>query len=97
MYVPGLLEFLDFPDVIALRSPSPLMIQYNEEDEVFTLAGQMDADGKIAEIYSRMGHLENYSGKFYAGQHKFNAAMQEDAFQWLEKRLLKDSDDGRTG
>lgn len=88
MYVPHLFHFLDLPDVIALRAPSPLMVQYNREDELFTLEGQSKADEKIAEIYSKIGHPDNYVGKFYSGGHKFDVEMQEDAFKWLE-RLLK--------
>lgn len=90
MYVPLLFHLLDLPDIIALRAPSPLMVQYNEEDELFTSEGQHEADRKIAKIYSKMGHRNNYVGKFYPGPHKFDAAMQEEAFQWLEKCLLKE-------
>lgn len=89
MYVPLLLPLLDLPDVIALRAPSLLMVQYNEEDELFTSEGQHEADRKIAEIYSKMGYRDNYVGKFYPGSHKFDAAMQEEAIRWLEKCLLK--------
>jgi dienelactone hydrolase len=91
LYVPHLFRFLDLPDVIALRAPAPLMVQYNEEDELFTAEGQHEADRKIAEIYSRMGCPHNYVGKFYPGAHKFDVTMQKDAFQWLEKGLLEDS------
>jgi len=85
MYVPHLSQFLDLPDLIALRAPTPVMVQYNEDDELFTSEGQRDADRKIAEIYTKMNSRNNYVGKFYPGLHKFNVAMQEEAFQWLEK------------
>jgi len=90
LYVPHLFDFLDLPDVIALRAPSPLMVQYNEEDELFTAEGQHQADRKIAEIYSKMGYPQNYVGRFYPGAHRFDVAMQEEAFHWLEECLLKD-------
>jgi hypothetical protein len=67
------------------------MVQYNEEDELFTAGGQHEADRKIAEIYSKMEYRQNYVGKFYPGAHKFDVTMQEEAFQWLEKCLLQDS------
>jgi dienelactone hydrolase len=88
LYVPYLYKFLDMPDLIALRAPAPLMVQYNEEDPLYPIEGQRRADLKIAEIYSRMGCPENYSGRFYPGPHKFDAEMQEDAFVWFEKWLL---------
>lgn len=89
MYVPHLAEFLDLPDVITLRAPAPLMVQYNKDDELFTYEGQSAADQRIAETYSKMGYPDNYMGKFYPGAHKFDFAMQEEAFGWLEKWLLK--------
>ena len=87
MYVPHLFELLDLPDIISLHAPSPLMVQYNKEDELFTLEGQREADQKIGMIYSKMGRPESYTGRFYEGRHKFDAVMQEEVFQWLEECL----------
>ena len=87
MYVPQLSHYLDLPDVIALRAPSPLMVQYDRDDELFTLEGQRQADEKIAKIYSEIGYPCNYVGKFYPGPHKFDVEMQEDAFAWLGRHL----------
>jgi dienelactone hydrolase len=87
MYVPQLPRLLDMPDVIALRAPSPLLVQYLEGDGLFSLDGQHSADRKISQIYSKMGHPNNYAGKFYPGPHRFTAAMQDDAFDWLKTSL----------
>jgi dienelactone hydrolase len=87
LFVPHLCRFLDLPDVIALRAPAPVMVQYNEEDELFTAEGQHEADHKIAEIYARVGYPQNYVGRFYPGTHKFDVTMQDEAFQWLERNL----------
>ena len=87
MYVPRLYSYLDLPDLIGLHAPAPLMVQYNEEDELFTPEGQHEADRKIAEIYHKSGEPGNYAGRFYPGPHKFDIAMQNDVFDWLEKEL----------
>jgi hypothetical protein len=87
IYAPQLFRFLDLPDIISLHAPSPLMIQYNEEDELFTMGGQIEADEKIAAVYAGQGNPSNYVGKFYPGAHKFDAIMQEDVFSWLEENL----------
>jgi dienelactone hydrolase len=87
MYVPGLPRLLDMPDVIALRSPAPLMVQYLEGDGLFSIDGQRAAHQKISGIYSKMGHPGGYSGKFYPGPHRFDAGMQDDAFAWLKSVL----------
>ena len=87
MYVPHLLRFLDIPDVIALRAPSPLLVQYDIDDGLFSLEGQKEADRKISSIYGKMGNPKKYVGKFYPGRHKFDVEMQEDAFKWLNETL----------
>jgi dienelactone hydrolase len=87
MFVPHLYSHLDLPDVIGLHAPAPLMVQYNEEDELFTSEGQHEADRKLAAIYGKASKSEAYFSKFYPGPHKFDASMQTDAFDWLEKVL----------
>ncbi|MBS7634344.1 acetylxylan esterase [Candidatus Bathyarchaeota archaeon] len=87
LYVPHLPRFLDMPDLISLHAPAPLMVQYNMNDELYTLEGQREADQKLRQIYGKMGHPDNYCGKFYQGPHKFDVEMQEDAFKWFEKWL----------
>jgi len=87
MYVPRLYSHLDLPDVIGLHAPAPLMVQYNEEDELFTHEGQHEADEKIAEIYNKAGNPDSYVGRFFLGQHKFDVTMQGEAFDWLERTL----------
>jgi len=88
MFVPQLYSRLDLPDVIGLHAPAPLLIQYNEADELFTSEGQHEADRKVAEIYGKAGNANGYIGKFHPGQHKFDKAMQDEAFDWLEMQFI---------
>jgi dienelactone hydrolase len=87
MYVPHLSSHLDLPDLIGLHAPAPLMVQYNEEDELFTREGQYAADHQIAEIYRKAGRPKGYVGRFHPGRHKFDLGMQDEAFDWLELNL----------
>ncbi len=87
MYIPGLIDLLELPDVAALRAPAPLLVQYDRDDQLFSLEGQLEAHDKLEQIYEKMGHPDNYSGKFYPGRHKFDVEMQEDSFDWLRKVL----------
>jgi hypothetical protein len=45
------------------------------------------AHERIALHYERVGRADAYLGKFYDGPHKFDAAMQDDAFAWLRTQL----------
>ena len=87
MYVPQLFSYLDLPDLISLRVPSPLMVQFDSQDELFSIEGQQDADRKISKIYSKAGYASNYVGKFYSGPHKFDVEMQNAAFGWIKQTL----------
>ncbi len=78
----------DWSDIAACRAPSPLMVQNNHEDPLFTLAGMRAAHRRIADHYRRVGKPKNYSGRFYPGPHKFDLPMQEDAFAWLAGYLI---------
>ncbi len=86
-HVPHLAALMDLPDVASLHGPSPLMVQCDRDDSLWTLAGQEQADGKLKKIYARMGAPGNYRGMFYPGPHKFDLPMQKDAFDWYERWL----------
>jgi dienelactone hydrolase len=86
-HVPHLSRLMDLPDVVSLHGPEPLMVQYNLEDQLWTRAGQEQADAKLALIYAKLRAPESYAGRFYAGRHKFDEQMQYDAFSWLDRWL----------
>jgi dienelactone hydrolase len=86
-FPPGLAHLCDWPDLAASRAPSPLLVQYDRNDQLFTLDGMKAADAAIADHYRRAGHPEAYVGEFYDGPHKFDLEMQEAAFAWLRTQL----------
>ncbi len=77
----------DWPDLVACRAPSPLLVQYDREDQLFTLDGMEAADRRLADHYRDAGAAEQYAGQFYPGPHKFDREMQEAAFAWLTAHL----------
>lgn len=88
MFFPfGLARIADWPDMAACRAPAPLLVQYDNEDLLFTLQGMQSAHEKIAAIYQNTDSPQNYSGQFYPGPHKFDHEMQEAAFDWLARWL----------
>ncbi|MDX2035842.1 MAG: prolyl oligopeptidase family serine peptidase [Isosphaeraceae bacterium] len=88
IYPPGLPLELDYPEIAAMRAPLPLLVQYDEEDSLFTLPEMKRADRMIAEIYAKAGAPDRYRGAFYPGPHKFDLAMQREAFDWFDARLV---------
>lgn len=83
----GLAARADWPDLAACQAPAALLVQYNRHDELFPLAGAQAAHDRIAAHYADAGAPDAYAGLFYDGPHKFDQAMQHDAFAWLAAQL----------
>ncbi len=45
----------DWPDLAACRAPSPLLVQYDLEDDLFTPAGMQDAHARLSAHYQQAG------------------------------------------
>lgn len=78
----------DWPDIAACRAPLPLLVQYDEQDDLFTPEGMRAADQRLREHYARAGMPQAYMGQFYPGPHKFDLEMQKAAFDWLKSQLM---------
>lgn len=77
----------DWPDLAACRAPSPLLVQYDLDDHLFTQAGMYAADDRLKSIFNGTGHPHAYLGQFFPGPHKFNLEMQRSASEWLKAQL----------
>lgn len=77
----------DWSDLAACRAPSPLLVQYDHDDSLFTPAGMTAADRRLAAHYASVGKPRNYVGQFYPGPHKFDREMQAAAFAWLADQM----------
>jgi len=65
----------------------PTLVQSNNQDELYTLPEMKKADQVLGDVYAKAGAKDKYLAKFYDGPHKFDAAMQKDAFDWFDKWL----------
>ena len=83
--LPHLSRLMDLPDVITLSGGNPLMVQFCENDNLFTIKGMKESSEKIEKIFRKMKKPDNYSGRFYPVEHMFNLKMQEDAFAWYDR------------
>ncbi|MDZ4798655.1 MAG: acetylxylan esterase [Bryobacteraceae bacterium] len=86
-YVPLLPKELDFPEILALRAPAATLVLNNRQDQLFTLSEMERADAMMADTFRRAGASDHYRTKFYDGPHKFDLAMQADAFDWFDRYL----------
>jgi hypothetical protein len=88
----GWAKYGDWPDLAACRAPSPLLVQYDTEDNLFTMDGMQAAHERLTAHYQSVGQPAAYTGEFYPGPHKFDLEMQRSAFAWLKKWLRPDAD-----
>ena len=86
-YVPGLPKDLDYPEILGLGAPNPILVLNNRQDALFTMPEMERADRMLAEVYQKAGAPERYKGSFYDGPHKFDADMQKEAFNWFDRWL----------
>lgn len=82
-YVPILPKELDFPEILGLRAPLPTLVLNDIEDNLFTLSEMKKADQILGEVYSKANASDKYKCTFHSGPHKFDKAMQEEAFAWF--------------
>jgi dienelactone hydrolase len=87
LFPAGWSEAGDWPDLAASAAPSPLLVQFLLDDELFTVEGMRNADSRLGAAYAEAGEKEAYTGEFYPGPHRFDVPMQEAAFTWLRRRL----------
>ena len=86
-YVPGLPPDLDYPEILGLCAPNPVLVLNNNQDQLFTLPEMRRADEILTAVYEKAGARDRYRASFYDGPHKFDRAMQSEAFDWFDRWL----------
>jgi hypothetical protein len=86
-YIPILPQELDFPEILGLRVPLPTLVLNDIDDALYTMSEMEKADKILREIYDKAGASGNYQCSYYPGPHKFDKAMQQEAFDWFDKWL----------
>src|SRR5262249_861868 len=89
-YLPELHRHLDWPDLAALAAPRALMVQQCSQDRLFPLAGMREANEKIGAVYAKANCRDRFAGRFHDVPHKFTRAMQDEAFDWLDRHLRRE-------
>jgi dienelactone hydrolase len=87
VYVPGPPRDMEYPEVLGMCLPHPVLVLNNRQDQLFTMPEMQRADTILAEVYRKAGAAERYRASFYDGPHKFDREMQKDAFAWFERWL----------
>jgi dienelactone hydrolase len=86
-YVPVLPNELDFPEILALRTPLPTLVLNDEQDQLYTLPEMRKAENILSEVYKKAKADDHFKCSYYPGLHKFDAKMQVEAFEWFDRWL----------
>jgi hypothetical protein len=88
-YMPLLPRYLDFPEILGLRVPLPTLVLNDREDGLYTLGEMRAADRILREVFRKAGAPDRYRCSFHPGRHKFDLAMQREAFDWFDVWLKR--------
>jgi dienelactone hydrolase len=86
-YVPGLPLDLDYPEILGLAAPNPVLVLNNRQDQLFSMPEMERASGILTEVYRKAGAPGRYRSIFFDGPHKFDPEMQKEAFAWFDRWL----------
>lgn len=86
-YVPVLPNELDFPEILGLRAPKPTLVLNDIHDGLYTMPEMTRADDILQQVFKKADASDRYKCSFYPGIHKFDKAMQEEAFDWFDRWL----------
>ena len=87
MLHPGLGNQLDYPDVASIACPKPMMFLCGNRDDLFPVASIEEAFGKMQRVWESQKASSRLATRLYDAPHEFNAAMQDEAFEWLDRQF----------
>ena len=83
--VPGLLEYMDYPDVASLAMPTPLLVVHGQRDTLFPADGVKAAIDNLRECYQAISKPERFETVFFDGPHKFPLQAQQKMVDWFDR------------
>lgn len=86
---PGLMQFLDYPDVASLVAPRPMLVFAGEEDRLFPVNSVTEALQKMGSVWAAWQRPECLDSKIWPGAHVFEAEQQDYAFDWLDRQFSR--------
>ena len=89
MIHPGLANQLDYPDVASIACPKSMMFLCGSRDKLFPVESIEEAFEKMRKVWASQRAADLLVTRLYDAPHEFNAAMQDDAFAWLDRHVRR--------
>lgn len=88
MVHPGLMKYLDYPDVAGLAAPKPMLFYNGGKDNLFPQAAVREAYDKMAGIWGSQQASDKLQTKIWPElSHIFVQEQQDEAFAWLDLQM----------
>jgi len=87
MIHPGLAQQLDYPDVASIACPKPMMFLCGKQDKLFPVESIEAAFARMQKVWQSQQASERLVTRLYDAPHEYNAAMQDEAFAWLDRQF----------
>lgn len=89
-YFPNLHRF-DYPRIVSLIAPRPLLIANSDRDAIFPLDGVQRVHKQVRDVYEALGAEEELGLVITVGEHADTQQLRVPVFSWFN-RHLKDED-----
>lgn len=86
--IPGLRNWLDYPDIASLAAPNPMLIVAGKQDKLFPLPGVEKSFGIMHDVWNAFGASDNISTHILDQGHECTKENQLMILQFLKKHLL---------
>lgn len=83
---PGLVRYLDFPDVASLAAPKPALFFSGEQDRLFPAAAAQTAFARMGKVWAAWKAADRFEARMLPGGHEFTQPAQEAAYDWLDRQ-----------
>lgn len=84
MIIPGIRNYMDYPDVASLACPKPVFFMNGRQDKLFPVEGVEAAYAVMRKVWQDNGAGEQFHTKITDGPHYYDKAMQREALQFLD-------------
>ncbi len=85
--LPGLRQYLDYPDVASIAAPKPMLFIDGTQDHLFPIRGVKKAFEKMHEVWKSQGADNNLDTEIWDIPHSCYKNVQLKALQFLDKYL----------
>ena len=89
-FFPNVYRF-DYPRIVSLIAPRPLLIANTDRDAIFPLDGVQRVHARVRDVYERLGARENLGLAIAVGDHADSQPLRVPVFDWFNRHLKGES------